>query len=129
LLTTITALIFGILISSYYAVQLAKNSLIKNFLLQAELFAEYLVSPLVFEDKKGAKAVLEKLRVLRNIKEAVLIKSDGKIFVSYNLSNKDFWKTIKIEKNSYKIGRKFLYINKEIFFNDKKLEKYTSLKI
>ena len=64
-----------------------KNSFIQNSLIQANLLADFTVSPLVFSDKDGAKENLDKLKNDKNIQRVIIFDNDRKTFAQYNPNN------------------------------------------
>lgn len=61
-----------------------KNSFIQNSIIQANLLADFSVSPLVFSDKEGAKENLDKLQSDSNILKVIIFDNNRNIFAQYN---------------------------------------------
>ena len=61
-----------------------KNSFIQNSLIQANLLAEFSVSPIVFQDQDGADENLEKLKSDENILRVIIFDKNQNIFAQYN---------------------------------------------
>ena len=61
-----------------------KNSFIQNSIIQANLLADFSVSPLVFSDKEGAKENLDKLKNDTNIQRVIIFDNNQNIFAQYN---------------------------------------------
>lgn len=81
-----------------------KNSFIQNSLIQANLLADFSISPLVFLDKDGAKENLDKLKNDKNIQRVIIFDNDKNIFAQYNPYNLE--KPINIEYSEIELDGK-----------------------
>jgi signal transduction histidine kinase len=83
-----------------------KNSFIQNSEIQANLIADFSISPLVFLDMEGAEENLNKLKSDKNILKVIIFDNSDSIFAQYNPHNIPTAKNIelsagtKIDKNS-----------------------------
>jgi len=59
------------------------NDLLNESKLQAELIADYSITPLLFSDLSGAKDILNKLQGIPNINSAIMYDESGNIFAVY----------------------------------------------
>ena len=75
-----------------------KNSFIQNSLIQANLLAEFSVSPIVFQDQDGAKENLEKLKSDENILRVIIFDNQESVFAQYNPLNKQNPLNIQIKE-------------------------------
>lgn len=87
-----------------------KNSFIQNSQIQANLIADFSITPLVFLDEKGAKENLEKLKNDKNILRVIIYDNKNKLFTQYN--PKKLTLPDNIEKtNSVKLENKEGFLN------------------
>ncbi len=98
LITISSTIMFGVTYFNFNAnVKLEKKNFIQNSLIQANLFADFTVSALVFNDYEGVEESLMKLENDENILRVIIFDNDKELFAQYNPFNiKD---PIKLYKN------------------------------
>ncbi len=120
IITILFVSLIGLLISMgfgiYYSIKTFKTALIKNSLLEANLIGQYCISPLIFEDKRGADNILKNIRTIPTIKGAVLYNKKGNIFSFYSKYANNTKEKIKEKINKIDFnGKEYLLINNEMF--------------
>jgi signal transduction histidine kinase len=63
-----------------------KDSFLQNSLIEANLLAEFSVTPLIFNDAQGAEDTLNRVKKDHNILKVVILDNDKNIFAQYNPS-------------------------------------------
>ena len=90
ILSVVTLLILALVAFSSFSLLLfyqhTKADLFKQSQLQSNLIAEYSVTPLMFDDRIGAKEILSKLESIPNVNRAVLYDDTGHEFSAYEKS-------------------------------------------
>ena len=71
----------------YSSIEQKKDSFIQNSLIEANLLAEFVVTPLIFDDIEGAEDILNKVTKDNNILKIVIYDNNRNIFAQYNPSN------------------------------------------
>lgn len=85
LISISSTIVIGVTYFNFIAnVKLEKNNFIQNSIIQANLFADFTVSALVFNDYDGAIENLKKLENDESILRVVIFDLDKKIFAEYN---------------------------------------------
>lgn len=88
LITISSTIVFAVTYFNFIAnVKLEKNNFIQNSLIQANLFADFTVSALVFNDYDGVKESLMKLENDKNILRVIIFDNDKELFAQYNPHN------------------------------------------
>ncbi|MDX1629309.1 MAG: ATP-binding protein [Fulvivirga sp.] len=87
LLVTIFALLSGLTIYTLNAVKQIKNDFKNSMVVNANLIGEYSISPIMFNDKQGAKDILDKLQGIPEIQHACIFDTTGQIFAKYFASS------------------------------------------
>ena len=91
------------------SIEQKKDSFLQNSLIEANLLAEFSVTPLIFNDSEGAEDTLNSLKKNQNILKVVIFDNDKNIFAEYNPSK------IQTQTN---ISEEF----KEYYFDDMNTE-------
>ncbi len=87
LITISSTIVIGVTYFNFIAnVKLEKNNFIQNSIIQANLFADFTVSALVFDDYDGVKESLQKLENDKNVLRVVVFNNEKEIFAQYNPS-------------------------------------------
>ncbi len=124
LFVSLVGLLLSVGINIYLSARTLKNSLIEDALLTTKLIGQYCVSPLVFEDKKGAETILKNIKTLPFVKSAILYNKKGEIFAFYTKEKSNINKipTYKFlsQKQRFKRVKKTIYINYPIYFHKEK---------
>lgn len=77
-----------------------KSELLEQAKLQANLTSDHAITPLIFDDKLGAKDVLSKLDTIKNIKAAVIYDDNMRQYTSYIRNNEKITTPEKIRSLS-----------------------------
>jgi PAS domain S-box-containing protein len=96
----------------------SKRKLIKNTELHAKLIAEYLVSPLDFNDKNGALDILSKSEEIQEIVFLRLYDSNNTIFVEYGNKPYQIEPHINSQKKNVVIEKDFIHIYQSINYKN-----------
>jgi len=83
LLVTFFALSTGFIIYTINTVDQLKSDFKNSMVVNARLIGDYSISPVVFDDKKGAQDILRKLSGIPEIMSAHLFTEKGVLFASY----------------------------------------------
>lgn len=75
--------VIGLSIIIYTHILSVRKDLINNLEMETRLIGEYCVTPLTFDDNKGAADVLNKLRSIPSIVKGELYDNKGKLFAEY----------------------------------------------
>jgi PAS domain S-box-containing protein len=89
LLVTLFALITSFALFFLSNIQNMKDDMENSMLINARLISEYSISPVIFDDKKGASDIINKLNTFEEIVYACIFKKDGETYVYYNKDNKE----------------------------------------
>ncbi|MAD42406.1 MAG: hypothetical protein CL623_08455 [Arcobacter sp.] len=91
-ITFIIIFSFIVFIVTYFnfssSIEQKKDSFLQNSLIEANLLAEFSVTPLIFNDIEGAEETLNKLNKDHNILRVIIFDNDKNIFAQYNPSKK-----------------------------------------
>jgi len=104
ILISFLSLSISISITIVSSTKLVKNDFIKSTKLQTQLIAQYCITPLIFNDNRGARDILLKLTNLPSIKNAILFNKKNDVFAKYNMSNKKL-KTYDLKEYIDKNGK------------------------
>ena len=129
--TFITATLgFSIVIFSH--ISSLKKDLVSNLEMEARLTAEYCITPMTFNDEKGATDILKKLKSIPTIERAELYDNYNKQFAAYNSLtsqskgliniNKDVFSDSKL-KEVFKISGNNIYYYYPIEYKNEKYGK------
>jgi len=83
LLVTFFALSIGFTIYTISAVNQQKNDFKNSMVVNAKLIGDYSISPIVFDDRRGANDILKKLSGIPEVISAHIFINNGDLFASY----------------------------------------------
>ena len=89
LLVSGTVLVMAAVAFFSYDIFTFRHNLVSNLDVQAQIIGDNSISALTFNDEVSAATTLESLQSYRDIRAAVLITSDGKVFARYQAPNQD----------------------------------------
>lgn len=119
--TKLILIIFGIALASqlitfsFLSVErynYLRKELIHQSQINAKLISEYLISPLIFEDMDGVKAILQKIDAIDFILSAAVYNAAGELIVSQKKKGEILIPQQEIHQSKYLRG--MLHINEEI---------------
>ena len=100
-----------------------RDYFLESIQVQAKIIANNSIAVLVFNDKKGAKQILQAFTVSQDIETAVIYDDTGRIFTRY-LKNSDSSLTDKSNNtvtHSFETSEDFIEINEPITFENEKI--------
>ncbi|MBI9033353.1 MAG: response regulator [Bacteroidales bacterium] len=101
-------------------IQNAKNEMVSNTQLNAQLVGEYCITPLTFEDPVGGVEMLSKLQAFPEFRDALLFDDTLALFAEFHLDSVIF-RPKSIQMNSYaRFDDDFLYVQEDINFQGQK---------
>ncbi len=89
MLTSVTALLLGLIAFITWEYFDLKNQMVFNLLTHASIVADNSKAAVAFDDAKGAKSILNALHASPSIIHAHIIKADGNSFANYNRDAND----------------------------------------
>lgn len=97
-----------------------RSDLLEQAKLQVNLTSDHAITPLLFDDKPGAKDVLSKLHSITNIKAAVIYDENMKLYTSYKRDNENIVAPEKIRSlsASYEEFKDEIVITVPITYNE-----------
>ncbi len=81
--SSLLAISFGFGVIIINDIRIFKDDMHDNAFISAQLIGDYLVSPLVFEDKNGAEEMLARLEGMHTVVNGVLYDDKGLLFASF----------------------------------------------
>lgn len=86
LIVTVFTIGFGFALIIVKDIKSFKSDMFNTVQMNANLIGEYSVTPLAFQDEKGAKEVLKKLQSIPSIENGYVYGETGELFAAYNKS-------------------------------------------
>gem|GEM_PF-1459522 len=114
----------GMVINSLLGTHVFKKELTYNTTLNANLIGEYCVSPLSFDEDKGAASILEKLRTIPAIEHGYVYDKKGRFFAAYHRTDGAYRTPPPLPSVQAKFQDELLHVVQPIFYKD---EKYGSI--
>ncbi len=109
---TITSVMGGLVIEVYSNILNSRQELIRNISLDAKLISDYSVTTLLFDDKKEAGNILQKLSNIPSVLSGIIKRDDGIIFAKY------FKPGLTDTADFYRPAPGVTYINKKIYITE-----------
>ncbi len=109
---------FGVVITN--DIRIFKEDMHDNALINAQLIGDYLVSPLVFEDKDGAEEMLARLKGMHTVDNGVLYDNKGLPFASFARNGKAIEAPLATNEIIGEFEGKFLNLYHPITFQNKR---------
>jgi|WetSurMetagenome_2_1015567.scaffolds.fasta_scaffold00395_3 signal transduction histidine kinase/CheY-like chemotaxis protein len=83
LIVTIISIITGFAIEIYNSIKTSRNELKDNITLDAKLISDYLVPTFLFDDRAGAKEILQKLQNIPSVRYGATYDLKEKLYAEY----------------------------------------------
>ncbi|MCP4218627.1 MAG: HAMP domain-containing protein, partial [bacterium] len=119
LAVTVFAVVSGFSIVLYSNIVAFKKDMVDNTVLQAKLIGEYCVSPLDFKYSAEAEEGLEKLRAIPLVTNAVVYDLGGKVFATFNKSDKTDIPFAMSKDRQIMFEGSYLYVFHTITYRDR----------
>lgn len=110
LVVTVFAIVTGFGFVIYNNIETFRRDMVDNTLLQAKLVGNYCVTPLDFDYPSDAEKVLEKLRIIPYIANAVVYDKNGDIFAVFNKSEAHGCPVSPHQAQVVEFNEDFLYV-------------------
>lgn len=118
--SSLLAIFFGFGIVIIIDLRIFKADMHDNALISAQLIGDYLVSPLVFEDKIGAEEMLARLEGMHTVVNGVLYDDKGLTFASFDRNGKVIDAPFSPKVTIAKFEGKFLNLYHPITFQNQR---------
>lgn len=110
-------LLIGFAIKFALDIREYKQQLLQQVRMDAQLVAEYCVSPLTFPDPSGADTLLSRLKTVPYIRSAVLYDENNRLFAFYSAKKYDF-QVERIDRNfTSRFEKNVLHLHQPVMFN------------
>lgn len=110
-------LLIGFAIKFALDIREYKQQLLQQVRMDAQLVAEYCVSPLTFPDPSGADTLLSRLKTVPYIRSAVLYDENNRLFAFYSAKKYDF-QVERIDRNfTSRFEKNVLHLHQPVIYN------------
>ncbi|MCP4117499.1 MAG: PAS domain S-box protein [Desulfobacteraceae bacterium] len=118
--STLVAIFLGFGVVIINDIRIFKEDMHDNALISAQLIGDYLVSPLVFEDKNGAEEMLARLEGMHAVDNGVLYDDKGLPFASFSRNGQVIETPIPTNVTFGKFEGNFLNLYHPVTFQNKR---------
>ncbi len=118
-LITLFAIGSGFTVVIVNDINIFKDDMLSNAFVNAGLIGDYLVSPLVFEDRKGAEDMLATLKGIQTVTNGILFDDNGALFASFNMNGETIKATFYGKETFSEFKENHLCLAYPIIFQDK----------
>ncbi len=94
-----------------------KQDMVNNTLMNARILGEYCVTPLDFDQKKGAEEILARMQTIPSIEDVLLFDETGDLFAAYSRSGEDFTVLYKDGTRAVGFESGYLHVSQPIFYD------------
>jgi len=120
LLVSILAIGTGFTLVIINNIKTFKEDMVNNTFVNAGLFGEYCITPMAFEDKKGAAEILQKLEAIPSIMNGYVYDESGDLFAAYNKSGNTIIPPRLNGKPAAEFEGKYLHVVQPVIYQDQK---------
>lgn len=120
LLVSILTLGTGFTLVIINNIETFKEDMLNNILVNARLFGDNCVTAMVFEDKKGAAEILQKLETIPSIMNGYVYDESGDLFAVYNRSGNKIIPPRLNEKPAAEFKGKYLHVVQPVIYQGQK---------
>jgi PAS domain S-box-containing protein len=97
-----------------------RENMVDNAVINARLIGEYAVTPLVFNDQKGAEEILKKLSALPDMMNGYVYDNDGNLFAFYNREGAMTTAPPALREGASEFNGEYLHAVSPIIYKNKK---------
>ena len=100
-----------------------KQDMVNSTVMNARLIGEYCVTPLAFDDKRGAEGILKKLQTVPNIMNGYLYDNKDVLFAVYNRTGESEFSPTTLNDDSERFSDGWLHVTSSVNYQGQKYGK------